>query len=518
MSSERIDKAIISNRSALIAKYAQAGATAIYKMLEQLVAHDKKRGLIARVFDIDDETVMAGVDGRAVVNAADERSAKDAVDAIQYYHDCDYIMLLDGPDIIPHINLDPPSGLADADVAIPSDLPYASPAAFGRQVNKFLTVTRVVGRLPAAHGETSPQKLIDLIENAIAHTSRPLEDFPANFAITANVWKASTQISLVNLFGDHSGLFLCPDDMHPVIDPSLDKRVHFINCHGASGDWRFYGQLADEYPVAMDSEKVSSVPIKRDALVAAECCYGGELYNYLVLACPMPMCMTYLLRGTAAFVGSTTISYGPSDSNGMADLICQFFLEKALTSGSTGRAFLEARQRFIRTQYMSDPTNAKTIAQFNLYGDPSLVPINAEDSADAPIPKSVADILADQNGRPERKARRVALESIGRSVASISSKAGKRVPEAEADKLAAVDHFKSIAIKLGVAEPVKVFQVTGGPEFRRANKGLANNRRIAVTVVAGERNLGDASAPFYKLVIGHIIGDGIFKVCECESR
>ncbi len=75
------------------------------------------------------------------------------------------------------------------------------------------------------------------------------------------------------------------------------------------------------------------------------------------------------------FFGSTTIAYGPDDHNDQADLICQYFLQSLLNGASLGRAALEARQKFAHTASMSDPSNVKTIAQFNLYGDPSVAPI-----------------------------------------------------------------------------------------------------------------------------------------------
>jgi hypothetical protein len=46
-----------------------------------------------------------------------------------------------------------------------------------------------------------------------------------------------------------------------------------------------------------------------------------------------------------AFVGSSTIAYGPADGQGLADLITQDFIKGVLNGASTGRAFLEAQQR-----------------------------------------------------------------------------------------------------------------------------------------------------------------------------
>jgi len=518
-----VDKAIISNRAALIKKYGAAGATAIYSKLQDLIQHDQARGIASSVFDIDDAKAMTAVNGSAVVNELDERGAKAAVDAVQSQHNCDYILLLDGPDVIPHINLTPPTGLNDADPIIPSDLPYASPAAYGKQVSKYLVVTRVVGRLPAAVGESDPQKLIKLLDHAINHRSASADGFGALFSMSADAWKASTQLSLVSVFGNHNGLHLSPPDGHNGIDHSLSGSVHLINCHGASGDWRFYGQKGNVYPTAMESSLVGAAALPKGGLVAAECCYGAELYNYSLLGVAMPMCLTYLGAGTAAYVGSTNIAYGPAASNAMADLICQYFLEKAMKGASTGRAFLEARQLFIQTQVMSTPQNAKTLAQFNLYGDPSLFPVNVPaDAGDELLSKSMADTMTPRDDYVERKANRIALESNGRSVAALSTKASVKLPQEAANGLEAVARFKELASKMGMNGPIDVYSVTGGTEFRRANKGIQDDRKIAVTTREGERLLGTGpeakKVPSYKVVIGHILRDGIFKIDECESK
>jgi len=80
-------------------------------------------------------------------------------------------------------------------------------------------------------------------------------------------------------------------------------------------------------------------------------------------------------RRRGGFFGSTTIAYGPSEGNGNADLICQYFLQRVLAGASLGRAALEARQKFAGEHTHLDPFDLKTLAQFYLLGDPSLQPV-----------------------------------------------------------------------------------------------------------------------------------------------
>jgi len=86
----------------------------------------------------------------------------------------------------------------------------------------------------------------------------------------------------------------------------------------------------------------------------------------------MGICNRYLRLGAYAFFGSSTIAYGPSEGNGSADLICQSFIQRVLAGASTGRAALEARLAFVMQATHLDPTDLKTLAQFNLMGDPSI--------------------------------------------------------------------------------------------------------------------------------------------------
>jgi hypothetical protein len=82
-----------------------------------------------------------------------------------------------------------------------------------------------------------------------------------------------------------------------------------------------------------------------------------------------------MASGISGFWGSSTIAYGPADANDYADLICQYFLREVLNGASLGRACLQARQNYLQQAAPLDPVDLKTIAQFNLLGDPSVHPV-----------------------------------------------------------------------------------------------------------------------------------------------
>jgi hypothetical protein len=160
----------------------------------------------------------------------------------------------------------------------------------------------------------------------------------------------------------------------------LKPLTHFYNCHGSKADPCFYGQKGKNYPVALTSTNLPA-NVSKGTMVAAECCYGAELYDTSNTETKQDgIALTYLENGAIAFLGSSTIAYGPSDSNALADLITQYFIKFNLKGDvSTGHALLEARQRFlIDSGPQLDPYELKTLAQFYLLGDPSVVPVKAE--------------------------------------------------------------------------------------------------------------------------------------------
>jgi hypothetical protein len=141
-------------------------------------------------------------------------------------------------------------------------------------------------------------------------------------------------------------------------------------------DAYFYGQKGNNYPQAQYSKDLIG-KITNATVVAAECCYGAELYD------PeqndqqdLGIALTYLYNKAIAFLGSSTIAYGPSTGQGLADLMTQYFVKNVIAGASTGRALLEARQEFLKKSGPQlDPYELKTLAQFYLLGDPSMAPV-----------------------------------------------------------------------------------------------------------------------------------------------
>jgi hypothetical protein len=260
----------------------------------------------------------------------------------------------------------------------------------------------VVGRLPDLVGAKEPSYLLDVIGKTATWQSRPASDYVKYFGLSAEVWKGSTRLSLENIFGDAGRLLLSPKSGPKYRSGELGSRMHFINCHGAVAAPEFYGQSGTNFPVSLTTPTTKD-SILEGTVAAVECCYGGELYDSVTLDLAIPICQSYLQQGAYGYLGSTTIAYGPADDNGAADLICQFFLLNLLEGASTGRAALVARQQFVERTAQMDPIDLKTLAQFCLYGDPSVHPV-AKQVAPG-VPKGVAADNAERFFRGERRAK-----------------------------------------------------------------------------------------------------------------
>lgn len=367
-----IDKVIITNMGALRVKYGK-NMPRIEQALMRLVAADRKRGLETKVVAVDSNTDMEAAGGRPVSDKNDQKQVKTALDVVFQAYRPDYLMILGAPDIFPHQDLRNPvyDPQGDDDRVVPSDVPYACEAPYSKDPRKFVGPTRVVGRLPDLPGAADAAYLVSLLGTSARHRTRSRSEYQKYFSVTAEVWKDSTALSLTKLFGSSDAMATSPPKGPSWTPAQLGRRVHFINCHGAPSDPHFYGQRGDSYPVAHSAERLVR-KIMNGTVIAAECCYGGELYDPADSGDQAGICSTYLRDGAYGYFGSSTIAYGPSEGNGQADLICQYFLNEVLDGASLGDATLRARHRFAQAYTHLDPVDLKTLVQFQLLGDPSI--------------------------------------------------------------------------------------------------------------------------------------------------
>ena len=416
MAAARYDKLLVTHSGALRRKYGSAGAKQVRAALDALVTADEAHHLVSRVLLVDNASTMRALKLPRVADG-DWRATLKAVDIAAERYEPSYLALVGATDVVPQAQLRNPLSPSDDDPYVPSDLPFACdlPASFdGTGTTRLdpaqlLAVTRVVGRIPDLVGATDPGLLLANLAVAATYQQRSAAAYQKVFALSAAAWRGSTVLSVGLLPGRAPATRLSPPKRSPWQQADLTALSHFVNCHGGDFTPDWFGQQDSSAPVdtvALRPEDVDG-EITPGTVVVSECCYGAKHQDPAAQGGRLPMLWAYLRSGAYAGVGSSTTAYGPADGNGQADLICRYALEGIMGGASTGRALLDARQRYIRETGAMGPEDLKTIAQFDLLGDPSLVPV-----------ATPGRVIPGAKGVPQQSLaqRRVVLRATGRAL------------------------------------------------------------------------------------------------------
>jgi hypothetical protein len=337
---------------------------------------------------------------------------------------------------------------SDPDSSVPSDLPYACSAGYSNNIEDFIGATRVITRLPDIKGDADPENAAKLISSVTSAQPQSGIFYRNYFGVSAEVWSISTRLSLINVFGNASMQQDVPSAGSPWPVSELSRPSHFFNCHGAPADPKWYGQSKinpDDYPVANETRSMLG-EISPATVVAAECCYGAQLYDPSLAGGQLPLCNAYLQSGACAFWGSSTIAYGPAASNDNADLICQYFFKELLNGASIGRAALIARQTYARKTLTLSPVDLKTLAQFLIYGDSSTVCVVAKTVGELSMKAVGTEARALES---EIKQRRAHLLVDGEQLQR--SRAITLLPIQTEDRV--LEKIRALARDFGISEP-----------------------------------------------------------------
>lgn len=456
-------KVIISSKKNLLSKYGE-NLQALEKLFTNLITSDEKQNITTQLIYIDDSKSCSKA-GIKAIKLITRPSAKKAVDVIFKKLNPAYIVLFGSQDIFPFQEIKNPAN--DDDEIIPSDLPYACDAPHSDNISTFTGPTRVVGRIPDVEGNPDMEYLKRIFETIIKSKRVESEKLLDYFAVTAEVWKKSTQQSLSNMFGNSTKLKISPNQNSPFSASDLKPLIHFYNCHGAPIDAKFYGQKGSDYPIAQNSPNVSE-KVSPGTIVAAECCYGAMLFDPNNEGSHNPSMPTMYLKNSAvAFLGSSTIAYGPSSGNGLADLITQYFIKNIINGASTGRALLEARQQFLTaTGPDLDPYELKTLAQFYLLGDPS----------NHPLKTTVSDSSADT-----KENRRLNLFNKGISLANSLAPCERVDSSQESLKKPLTNNVKMVFDQIGFTGEEKeiIYEVKGkNKKLNTFTKGMIAAKNV----------------------------------------
>jgi hypothetical protein len=379
-----VKKVILSNRSQLQRKYGDQWV-AIESAANDLAAKYTMAGLDTQLIYVDDRAIT-GLGGTPVVHASSTEENKNAVDAVATHQKPSSVLLLGSTDVIPHQDLANPafgggSLERDPDSTAWSDLPYASDAAYSQTITEFLPSKRHVGRLPdvtSATGGNDPAYLVGLLHTARDAAARPQSDYLSYLGLSKRAWAVSTGDSLTNMFGNDTDEQLIPALM-PWPAALINNRSHFINCEGLQYQPDYYAG-GDSHTSSQVALSASMLPgnVTNGTVIAVECCYAADLYDPTINRDLLNACYTYLSNGAYGFFGSSTVAYGLAKADDLADLLCQYFFIHVLKGMSLGEAAFQARADYVTSHGGLGTLNAldlKTLAQFNLMGDPSLQPV-----------------------------------------------------------------------------------------------------------------------------------------------
>jgi hypothetical protein len=361
---------IITSRQRLREVYGAGGARRVVAALQRLLAARTARGVATQLFSIEEGLPDLGVAGVAIESAA--ISGQLAALAAALGRDgrrLESLLIAGGPDVIPFHEAPNPTPY-DGDTNVPSD------SGYGASDPRKLVSEWAVGRLPGAAGG-NPTLLLKLIETAAAYRA-PLDRAFKSFGYATEAWRrAATEV-----YAEVPGagpLLISPPTLATTLNRTLleGTRLIYCNLHGVRDGPLWYGQPSDRRTLvaALRPADLEDLDL-RGAVVVSEACYGAAItgrdqHTSLALA--------FLARGAAGFLGATAISYGPpSPPPGEADLIALHFLRALRTPGITlGGALLAARAGMLRDtlaqQATLDEDDQKTLLEFVLYGDPTLV-------------------------------------------------------------------------------------------------------------------------------------------------
>lgn len=310
------------------------------------------------------------------------------------FPESNYLFIIGGHDVVPmpvinHYMKDEP-GFGDADIE--TDLLYSYP--YGPHTQSALETQQIyrqemyflVGRLPVPV-DADISYLMNYLSNAVAVmdgipvTKVYAQCDPHWKELTAYLMKPYNDMKLLPDRGNISGKYcygnvmLGPEVTSQYIASVMDRDTDliFLNLHGSSHPdcCGYSGEYPPKARKFYEIFPTSAMRIpERYNIFVAEACYGGRFIGYDTMH---SMIQSGLAHKTVLGLASSRIAFGTSvPPASSADVICANFVAGLLNGYSAGEAMVLARRAFFGENGILSDTAAVTLAEFNLFGDPSL--------------------------------------------------------------------------------------------------------------------------------------------------
>ncbi|MCR4735119.1 MAG: zinc-ribbon domain-containing protein [Treponema sp.] len=330
-----------------------------------------------------------------------------------------YLFILGDNEIIPTCVWDNMASDSEHDSDVSSDLPFATldiDSPFNGKIYNFDNFL-YVGRLPTA-------AIMNYLNNIASYTK---PDSLNSFAMSAMVWTMET-MELYGQVRDASYNVHGPEmETSPLFELGQEQsyipsntNLLLFNLHGSNQTEFWYGQEGSDYPEAMSHE--SFAHLTEPYFLAVEACYGARYEN---LSVSQSILLSALNGKCLSFLGSSRIAFGrPMPEGCCADVICSEHLVNLIKGMRAGQAFNLAREKLMEN---SGPDEIKTLAEFSLYGDPSLT---ITQTVQKSLPKQKRKGIAGLVGTlPDvRSAVRLELVNVDAKIAEVASNFIKTYP------------------------------------------------------------------------------------------
>lgn len=382
-----VETGIVYTNLPLLASGLNQSANTILEIINGFIADAAERGIGYEFMDVSSQisgtgTVQNHID--IIRKQAEQKHFK-------------YLFILGSYDVIPTITWENEAGDKNSDVDVTSDLPYATldtSSPFNGQNYDFDDVLRV-GRLPT----------VDFVNyfNNLKEACGKIGDIHT-FGLSAEVWENLTEYIYKKYSPDGSYLYSSPNITKENLQSFMPSKSNLLlfNLHGSDKTEFWYGQEDASYPEAMDHSSLEW--IDKPYFLAVEACYGAYYEgrtkeNSILLSAMNGKCLSFL--------GSSRIAFGTPDPLGScADIICGEFTRLVISGESAGDAFNKARKRL--TENEQDSSSIKTLAEFALYGDPSVL-MNGS-------PKATKGFLSRNENKSFTKGIRISQPDVRRAV------------------------------------------------------------------------------------------------------
>ncbi len=339
-----------------------------FRVLNEYISYKQNQNIFYHILNLADQCVNT-------TNNASCEAVVDILVKISKIFKPKYLLIVGDRTLIGSIKWDNPA-FAPGDTPdrfVDSDLPYVvldtTELNKGQRWEDYdFTASLRVGRILCREDDT--QDACKYLMNVMQEKCSYLEN--DMIGISTESWQRLSQ-SIVNRVSNGSEYYISPPlnivDSSQLYEQILPTDLFYFNLHGSNKQVENYGYCwfgenseRSKFPIAYTT---SSLPQYRGYIVGCEACYGAIPYD------SNSILSNALRNGCYAFLGSHQVAWGKDEPPlSCADKIVEDFLLNVSKGYTVGDAYVMSLDNF--TDSVMNPCELTTMAEFALYGDPSL--------------------------------------------------------------------------------------------------------------------------------------------------